>query len=255
VIRIVLLLLPVCAQAADLAGKHWRASADRLQCREGLLAIDLRVRYLGPAGAVEAPLVQMDGGRVRPTSVSWRQGSKMLAEWLSAGGLRNIQPGELGEVEVKFNAGGTSFEFGDAPAAALDAKKCRLNRGSSPVKAKAAGQLTVHRARYPCRPSRTVAAEYPPYLPKQLLLFGRGYLPSARDVELPMGRAPAQSYAYSGPDELKAIDAAAQKAIAADFPQYEKARHFAFNWGVQKAQSGNEAYSIGIYELRPCRGA
>jgi hypothetical protein len=255
VIRVLLLLLPVCAQAADLAGKHWRVSADSVQCREGLLAIDLRVRYLGPAGAVEAPVVQMDGGRVRPTSVSWRRGSKMLAEWLSAGGLRNIQPGELGEVEVKFNAGGASFEFGDAPAARLDAKKCRLNARLSPAKAKAAGQLTVHRARYPCTPSRSIAAEYPPYLPKQLLLFGRGYLPNAREVELPMGRAPAQSYAYAGPDELKAVEAAAQRAIAADFPQYDKARHFAFNWGVQKAQSGNDLYSIGVYELRACAPA
>jgi hypothetical protein len=252
VIRILLLLLPVCSQAADLAGKHWRVSADSVQCREGLLAIELRVRYLGPAGAVEAPVVQMDGGRVRPTSVSWRRGSKMLAEWLSAGGLRNIQPGELGEVEVKFNAGGASFEFGDAPAARLDAKKCRLNPRPSPAKAKAAGQLTVHRARYPCTPSRSIAAEYPPYLPKQLLLFGRGYLPNAREVELPMGRAPAQSYAYSGNDDITAIEMAARKAIAVDFPQYDKARYFAFNWGVQRSQTGNEVQSIGIYELRAC---
>jgi hypothetical protein len=100
-----------------------------------------------------------------------------------------------------------------------------------------------------------VAADYPPYLPKQLLLFGRGYLPSAREVALPMGRAPAQAYAYSGPDELKALEAAARKAIAADFPQYDKARHFAFNWGVQKARSGNDLYSIGIYELRACPAA
>ena len=251
-IRVLLLLLPVCAQAADLSGKHWRVSAESVQCREGLLAIDLRVRYLGPAGAVEAPVVQMDSGRVRPTSVSWRQGSKMLAQWLSAGGLRNIQPGELGEVEVKFNAGGASFEFGDAPAARLDAKRCHLGAPARRAGGKAAAELSVHRARYPCTPSRTVAAEYPPYPPKQLLVFGRGYLPNAREVELPMGRAPAQSYAYTGPDELKAVEAAARKAIAADFPQYDKARHFAFNWGVQKAQSGNELYSVGIYELRAC---
>ena len=254
-IRVLLLLLPVCAQAAELAGKHWRVSAESAQCREGLLAIDLRVRYLGPAGAVEAPVVQMDGGRLRPTSVSWRQGSKVLAQWLSAGGLRNIQPGELGEVEVKFSAGGTSFEFGDLPAFSFDAKACRLAARPRHAAAKAKSELNVHRARYPCTPSRSVAAEYPPYLPKQLLVFGRGYLPNAREVELPMGRAPAQAYAYTGPDELKALEAAAQKAIAADFPQFDKARHFAFNWGVQKAQSGNDLYSIAVYDLRPCPGA
>lgn len=254
-IRLLLLLLPLCAQAAEVSGKHWRASVRAMECDASQVRIDVRARYAGPAGAVEAPLAQMDDGRVVPVSVSWRQGSKLLAQWLSAGGLRNIEPGELGEVELKFEAGGASFEFGDIPALALDAAKCRLNPGSPLVKAKAAGQLTVHRARYPCRPSRSVAADYPPYLPKQLLLFGRGYLPSARSVELPMGRAPAQSYAYSGPDELKALEAAALKAIAADFPQYDKARHFAFNWGVQKARSGNDVYSIGVYELRACPAA
>lgn len=250
-ICLLVLLFPSLAVAVTGSGKNWRVSVEKVECRAPLV-IDLRVRYLGPAGAVEAPVVQMDRGRVRPASVSWRQGSKMLAQWLSAGGLRNIQPGELGELEVKFNAGGGSFEFGDVPAFSFDAKACRLAARPRHVVAKAKFELAVHRARYPCTPSRTIAAEYPPYLPKQLLVFGRGYLPNAREVELPMGRAPAQSYAYSGPDELKAVEAAAQKAIAADFPQYEKARHFAFNWGVQRSASGNELYSIGVYELRAC---
>ena len=26
------------------------------------------------------------------------------------------------------------------------------------------------------------------------------------------------------------------------------------NWGAQRDRSGNEVYSIGIYELRPCPG-
>ncbi|HEX2333759.1 MAG TPA: hypothetical protein VHI32_11370, partial [Burkholderiales bacterium] len=108
----------------------------------------------------------------------------------------------------------------------------------------------------PCNPSRTVAAEYPPYLPRQLLFFGRGYLPGVRQIELPMGRAPAQSYAYAGPDDLAAVEKAARQALRADFPQYESpSKYFAFNWGVQKTQSGNVAYSIGIYELRRCPGA
>ena len=55
-------------------------------------------------------------------------------------------------------------------------------------------------------------------------------------------------------DRPRAIDGPL-KAIAADFPQYDKARHFAFNWGVQKARSGNDVYSIGVYELRACPAA
>lgn len=249
------LLLPSLAGAATTSGKNWRVSVEKVECHAPLVTIDMRVRYLGPAGAVEAPVVRMSGARgalVVPKSVAWKQGGKPLAEWLSAGGLRNIRPEDLGEVEVKFDAGGASFEFGDAPAFRLDAKKCHLAAPARRTAGKAAAELAVHRARYPCTPPRTIAADYPPYPPKQLLVFGRGYLPNAREIELPMGRAPAQSYAYSGPDELKAVEAAAQKAIAADFPQFDQARHFAFNWGVQKAQSGNDLYSIGVYELRAC---
>ena len=152
-----LLLLLFCGEALAAGGRHWTIAVDSLDCRAAL-TIGLRVRYLGPPGAVEAPLAQLDGGRVLPASVSWRQGSKMLAQWLSAGGLRNIEPGDLGHVEVRFDAGGASFEFGDVPALALDAAKCRLHAGPAPVTAKAAGQLTVHRARYPCRPSNSSRA-------------------------------------------------------------------------------------------------
>jgi hypothetical protein len=100
-----------------------------------------------------------------------------------------------------------------------------------------------------------VAAEFPPYLPRQLLVFGRGYLPNVREIELPMGRSPAQSYAYAGLDDLKAIEDAARRALGADFPEYRSPKYFAFNWGVQRSQSGNELYSVGVYELRPCPGA
>jgi hypothetical protein len=125
----------------------------------------------------------------------------------------------------------------------------------------------VYRAAYPCSPRpgslRTVEADHPPYLPRQLLLLGRSYLPAAREVELPMGRATAQSYAYVGVDELKAVEDAARRAITSDFLQYRsslvpdppgarRAKYFAFNWGAQRDRSGNEVYSIGIYELRPC---
>ena len=70
-----------------------------------------------------------------------------------------------------------------------------------------------------------------------------------------MGRAPAQSYAYAGADDLKTIEDAARRALAADFPQYRAPQHFAFNWGVQRSQSGNELFAIGVYELAACPAA
>ena len=60
---------------------------------------------------------------------------------------------------------------------------------------------------------------------------------------------------YSGLDELNAVEDAARRAISADFPQYAGGAHFAFNWGVQKAASGNEMYSVGIYAIARLPGA
>ena len=103
---------------------------------------------------------------------------------------------------------------------------------------------------------RTIEADHPPSVPRQLLLFGRGYLPNARQVDLPMGKAPAQSYFYAGVNELDAVENAARRLIATDFPDYRAGlaatKNYAFNWGVQKAPSGNDLYSIGIYEIRAC---
>jgi hypothetical protein len=131
--------------------------------------------------------------------------------------------------------------------------------------------VRVYRAAYPCRTSqgalRTTEAQFPPYLPRQMLVLGRGYLPNARQIELPMGWAPAQTYAYTGLDELDPIEDAARNAIGADFSEYRKMlvavtrvpayspRYFAFNWGSQRAASGNEAYAIAIYDLRDCAQA
>ena len=70
-----------------------------------------------------------------------------------------------------------------------------------------------------------------------------------------MGRAAAQSYAYAGVDDLKAIEDAARGALGADFPQYRAPQYFAFNWGVQRSPSGNELFAIGVYELRACPAA
>ena len=93
----------------------------------------------------------------------------------------------------------------------------------------------VYRAGYPCGAARrTTEADHPPYLPKQLLLLGRGFLP------------------YVGEDNLAAVEPAARQAMLADFPPYAMGKYFAFNWGSQKGASGNELYSIGIYEVRAC---
>ena len=63
-----LLLLLFCGEALAAGGRHWSIAVDSLDCRAAL-TIGLRVRYLGPPGAVEAPLAQLDGGRVLPASV------------------------------------------------------------------------------------------------------------------------------------------------------------------------------------------
>ena len=247
--------MPQAAIAAS--GRHWGISIERIQCAQPLLTLGAAVRYLGPAGAVEAPVVELVDGEGKPRapkSVAWKAGGKPLAEWLATGGLRNIKPERLGEIELKFDvataAAPLRLEFGDIDAFALCPRQSRLPE--APKRAKGTAKLVVHRARYPCSPAGAIEAEYPPYLPRQLLVFGRGYLPSARAIELPMGRSPAQSYAFSGPDDLKTVEDAARRAVAADFPQYAAARYFAFNWGVQRSRTGNEIYSIGIYELRRC---
>jgi hypothetical protein len=267
--RFAALLLLLCAHAvsaAEASGRNWRIAVQSLECQgNGLLVLGARVHYRGPDGAVEAPVVQIidaSGNLYRPTSVS---SAKPLAQWLSAGGLSNLKAGDLGAVQFKFPvhtaSGALQLEFGDIRAFALSRNACKALLSPDQLKTPRAVQrasskenLTVYRDRYPCAPGRSVAAEYPPYLPSQLLVFGRGYLPNARAIDLPMGRAPAQSYAYAGLDELKHIEDAARRALAADFPEYRPATYFAFNWGVQRSQSANELYSIGVYELRPCPG-
>ena len=261
--------------AAVASGRNWRLAIDSLECQAAgsNVRIGMRIDYLGPKGPVEAPVSQLIDGKGRaqaPRSLVWRRGSKALAEWLSAGGLSNLQSESVAEVELKFELGEASgdlhLEFGDIRAIALTRKRSggcegllkldqlQAPRGSRP-RAVSSKPIRVYRGSYPCTPEgslRTIEAEYPPYLPRQLLLFGRGYLPNARQVRLPMGSAPAQPYLYSGPDELTAVEAAARRAILADFPLLTGARHFAFNWGAQKAASGNEMYSVGLYEVLPC---
>ena len=259
----------VAADAAALAsGRNWRLSIEAIVCEAASrVAIRTRVHFLGRGGVVEAPvsrLVDAQGKRYVPRSVAWKEDGKSLAQWLSSGGLRKIDPGPLGEIELKFDAAGAlRFEFGDIAAFAVTRKSSCLKpgeikapRAASPARVeKSQLDFRVYRAGYPCGAARrTKEAEYPPYLPKQLLLFGRGYLPNARDVELPMGTAPAQPYSYAGEDNLKAVEDAARRGVLADFPQYAMDKHFAFNWGSQKGASGNELYSIGLYELRSCPG-
>lgn len=262
------------ADAAVAAGRHWRIAIDGIECERaaGLLAIGMRIRYLGPAGPVEAPVSQLAGAQGRrhpPKSLVWRDGSRELAQWLPAGGVSLLRPGAEVDVELRFDvrgvAGPLRLEFGDIAAFAVTGKDAcaqalEPRRLQAPKKRAPAGggraSFRVYRAIYPClapgRKVRTIEADHPPHLPRQLLVLGRGYLPSTREVDLPMGKVPAQSYAYAGADELDAVDEAARRAVAADFPRYAGGRYFAFNWGVQKTQSGNEAYSVGLYELRRC---
>ncbi|HEV3008989.1 MAG TPA: hypothetical protein VGX52_08155 [Burkholderiales bacterium] len=279
--RIFLLLAMVFCCAADgnaaaiASGRNWRLSIDRIECEaaESRLIIGTRIDYLGPRGPVEAPVIQLidaEGRQYLPRSLVWRHGSKQLAAWLSSGGLSNIQSEYIGEMQLKFEvrgaAGDLKLEFGDIKALALTRKRTSACEGllkpdqlqaarmSRPARAGSSKPgIRIYRAAYPCIPQRTSEAEYPPYLPRQLLLFGRGYLPNARQIELPMGRAAAQSYSYVGPDSLDAIEDAARRALMADFPEYGAgSKYFAFDWGTQKAASGNELYSIAIYDLRTC---
>jgi hypothetical protein len=271
-----------CDAAAVASGRNWRISVDSIECRpaESLLVIGTRIRYLGPKGPVEAPvsrLVDGEGKQYLPKSLVWKSGSKALAQWLASGGLANVQSENIGEVQLKFEAGGATggldLEFGDIKAFSLTRKKagfegaCESLLEPGEIQAPRAPRparvekpklgFPVHRARYPCvsppRALQIVAAEHPPYLPRQLLLFGRGYLPNARQVDLPMGRAAAQPYSYAGLDNIVAVEDAARRAVLADFPEYaNRSKYFAFNWGTQRSASGNEVYSIGIYDVRPC---
>ena len=131
-------------------------------------------------------------------------------------------------------------------------------------------KLRVYREAYPClEPSgtlKTIESNQPPYLPRQMLLFGLRFLPSARQVDLPWGKAPAHTYLYTGVDGLIPVEDAARRVVADDFPAYRDGlitapagssaakQFFAFNWGVQKSLSGNTMYPIAIYDVRPCAG-
>jgi hypothetical protein len=274
--------LATSAHAASVAGRHWDVRIDRLACEaeRSLIAVGMRIRYQGPAGLAEAPvsrLVDGNGQSQVPRSMVWKGGGKPLAAWLAAGGIRTATSGEASEMELRFAVrdapGLLKLEFGDLPAVALtradagaskDACARLLNAGKivAPSRARAktaaggTSMVRVYRAAYPCLPARggaprIVEAPYPPYLPEQLLVFGRGYLPSLREVELPMGRAPAQTYVYAGQDDLDPFEAQARRAVLEDFPGHG-ARHFAFNWGIQDAAQGNKIYSIGLYALKPC---
>ena len=268
--RALLLIWPVCAVAADASGRHWQLSIDHVACEGSTLALGSRIRYLGPKGPVEAPLSDLtdgEGKRHAPKSLVWKAGTRQHAAWLSAGGLSNVQSEEIGEFQLNFDlraaAGDLRLEFGDIPAFALTRKRktgCEGVLAASQIQAPRVARrsaneksaIRIYRAAYPCSGGRSVEAQHPPYLPRRLLVFGRGYLPNAREVELPMGRAPAQSYAYVGPDELRPLDDATRRALTADFAEDLKGKSFVFSWGMQKAASGNEAYSVGVYDLRPC---
>ena len=262
--------------AADASGRNWAITINSIECEAAQSAVTLgtRIRYLGPRGPVEAPVSQLadaSGKPHLPKSLVWKSGSRPLAELLSSGGVRNIQSENSAEIQLRFSlreaAGDLQLEFGDIPAFSLSRKRSgcqglfRVGQIAAPrvTRTKPAASkpdIRVYRNAYACVSQgtvRTMQAEHPPYLPRQLLLFGRGYMPSARQVELPMGKALAQPYAYAEEYELNAIEQTARRVVGQDFPQYAAAAtHYAFNWGPQKSQSGNELFSVGLYDLRPC---
>ena len=263
-------LLPGAASAqASASGVHWRLAIDGLECRDGGLSLAARIHYAGPKGPVEAPVVRLVDGEARaypPKSLVWKRGgSKALAQWLSAGGITPLQGEDVGEVALRFDAPDADLrlEFGDVPAFAVKRKAGCLKPGQLQLPRRrtvtgSPAKMKVYRNAYPCKEGgtvRTVEANHPPHLPRQVLLFGRGYLPAARHADLPMGRAPAQAYAYAGPDELDAIEAAARRAIGADFRAYAGGRHFAFNWGEHRTAGGNQVDSVALYDLRSCAAA
>jgi hypothetical protein len=258
------LLFATHAHAAAVAsGNNWRLQVDGIECDGSQITIATQVRYLGPSGAVEAPVTRLVDGadkRYPPRSLVWRSGSKPLAELVSSRGLRIIDTQSIAGIQFNFQAAGElKLEFGDVGALHLLPKRasaCEYEVLAPKSRARGEGakrDFPVHRGRYPCLPGSILEAEYPPYLPRQLLLFGRGYLPNAREIDLPMGWARAQAYFYVGADDVIAVENAARRALVADFPEYSSgARYFAFNWGTQKAESGNDMHSIGVYELRAC---
>jgi hypothetical protein len=287
VLLAILLLVPQLAAATVNAnGRHWRIGIESLQCdAAGSLAIGTRIDYTGPKGAVEAPvheLVDGAGTQIRPKSLVWKGGDKQVVRWLPVGGIAQVKADHVATLEFKFDVkaakGDLRFAFGDIQAIALTKsgalgaceRLLKLAELQAPRFLSRAVQeepkLRVYREAHPCltpqKTLRTVESNQPKYLPVQMLLFGRGFLPAARQVDLPEGKVPAQSYAYTGADELVPVENAARRAIAADFPAYRSdlvmsgdptpRKLYAFNWGDQKSATGQKLYPVGIYEVRAC---
>jgi len=280
-------LFPFACAAATASGRHWQVTPVELRCEgnKAFLVADLRVRYTGSKGLVEAPLTRLvdgTGRRFPPQSLVWKSGPRENVKWLVAGGVSSLSPGEVGEFAFKFDVrgalSGLSLEFGDIGAFAItrregDGGACekllpanRIQPPAAPGKEQGQVKGRVYRAAYPCAAHgslRTVEAKYPPELPKQLLVFGRGFLPNTREVKLPMGTARAQAYAYAGVSDLDSIENAARRALGG-FPEYAphlvaapadtRKKYFLFNWGSEQAPSGNELFSIGVYDLKACPG-
>jgi hypothetical protein len=274
--------------AAVASGRNWRLTIDKLQCEAGAtLVIDTRVEYLGPTMPAETPVNELadgEGRQIRPKSLVWKAGSKDLARWLPAGKMANVTTLVSTDVQLKYEVreakGEVKLLFGDIGAFALTRKEAGKSACESLVATAAlqtprlltlkekgeTPRVRVYRESYPCRTPRgdvrVMEANQPPQLPLQMLLFGRGYLPSTRQVDLPGGKVPAQAYAYAGKEDFAQVEDAARRAIATDFPAYRSSllrvgdagakKHYAFNWGIQKSAGGNDLYPIGLYEVQAC---
>jgi hypothetical protein len=293
VLLAMLMTFAVDGAAAIASGRNWSISIGSLQCDAAgsQLAISMRLRYLGPKGAVEAPVHELigEGGRqIRPRSLVWGGGPKELARWLPSGGVAKVLQEHAGDVLLKFDLpeakGGLQLAFGDIEAFPLTRKdapatkracenllkldELQLPRALPRPARTEKPNLRVYREAHPCLTPqgdlRTVEANQPPQHPLQMLLFGRDFLPNLRQVELPGGKVATRTYSYTGADALTPLEDEASRAIAADYGEYlaglvtapastsKAKKFFAFNWGVQKSSSGKPLYPIAIYEVRRC---
>ena len=83
------------------------------------------------------------------------------------------------------------------------------------------------------------------------IVLGRGYLPNARLIELPMGWR-RRSRTHAGVDDLKFIEDARAARSPPTFCSTAHRDISPSTGACQRSQSGNEILAVGVYDLRPC---
>ena len=95
-----------CAAAPVAQGRHWRLAVDSIACEAvgSLVALGVRIDYLGSEGLVQAPIhriVDAAGKPFPPRSLVWKSGRKQAAPWFVSGGIDRVPPGTVGELQFK----------------------------------------------------------------------------------------------------------------------------------------------------------